>query len=68
MRTLIAAWEWLFLNRARLGLGTILLLAFGSLWFASEFRFEASADSLLLENDVIVALLDVRIYFILPSI
>ena len=51
MRTLIAAWEWLFLNRAPLGLGAMLLFAFGSLWFAQDFRFDASADSLLLEND-----------------
>ncbi|MBT8443162.1 MAG: MMPL family transporter, partial [Gammaproteobacteria bacterium] len=57
MNRLFAAWEWLFLSRARLGLAAICLLVAIMAVFSGEFRFDASGDSLLLENDA-----DLRYY------
>jgi len=57
MNALIAAWEWLFLDRARLGLAVMCLLVGIFAWFLPDFRLDASGDSLLLENDA-----DLRYY------
>ncbi|MFQ5634846.1 MAG: RND family transporter, partial [Gammaproteobacteria bacterium] len=57
MNALIAAWEWLFLARARVGMALVLLFVASVAWFAPDFRLDASGDSLLLEDDA-----DLRYY------
>ena len=51
MRPLVIIYERLFLDRARLALLAIFLVVGFFAVFADDFRLEASADSLLLEND-----------------
>ncbi len=51
MHPLVIIYERLFLDRARLALLAIFLVVGFFALFADDFRLEASADSLLLEND-----------------
>ena len=51
MRNLIAALERILLGRPGLTLAALLLLIAAATYFATDFRLDASADSLLLEND-----------------
>lgn len=57
MKRLIAAWDWLFLGRPRLGLAAVFVFVGFFAWFMPDFRLDASGDSLLLENDA-----DLRYY------
>ena len=51
MNALVKAWEGLFLHRAKLALALMFaIVAFFAL-FISDFRLDASGDSLLLEKD-----------------
>ena len=51
MHTLVILYERVFLHRARFALVGIFLIVGFFAAFADDFRLEASADSLLLEND-----------------
>ena len=51
MQSLIAFYEWLILDRPRLALSLIAVIVGFFAFFAPDFRLDASADSLLLEQD-----------------
>ncbi len=51
MRDLTTALERILLGRPGLTLSVLLMLAAAAAYFATDFRLDASADSLLLEND-----------------
>ena len=51
MQFIVAAYEWLIISRPRLVIAAILVAVGLSGYLGLEFRFDASADSLLLEKD-----------------
>jgi hypothetical protein len=51
MKSVIAAYEWLIISRPRLALAALFLTVGYFAWYATDFRLDASSDTLLLEND-----------------